>query len=356
MYKTLRNPDALLKYIFELTSDSSQQYYILLDEIQYVKDFEDVVNSLIKKENMDVYVTGSNSKFLSSDIITQFRGRGDVVHVYPLSFSEYAETFDGTLQQAWRLYSRFGGMPGMLTMKTDEQRMNYLSNLVTEVYKRDMEERYRIKKSDELTIVLDLLCSSSGSLTNPVRLSNTMRTQYRSSITDVTVNRYLEIMEESFLFEKARRYDVKGRKYLGSPVKFYPVDIGLRNAQLNFNVVGDLPHIMECIIYIELRSRGFNVDVGVIETRIPDNEISRSVKLEIDFVANKCDKRYYIQSAYSLPDSDKREQEIRPFRKIRDGFKRILVVSDDILPFRDENGVLTINIIDFLMDKDSMDL
>lgn len=353
--RDLRDALRLVEHIDGRASDPDGRYYVLLDEIQYVPDFEDVVNTLIRRPNLDVYVTGSNSRCLSSDLRTQLRGRGDQVHVYPLCFSEFMSVFDGSPQDGWRTYCRFGGMPETMRMVTDEQKETYLGDLIEDVYKRDMEERYDIRMPDELSIVMNVLGSSVGSLTNPLKLSNTMRTAYRSSITDDTVNRYLEIMEDSFLFERAVRYDVKGRKSLGSPMKYYVTDVGLRNALLNFREM-DLPHIMENILYLELRSRGYAVDVGVVEVRERDGGVSRSLKLEIDFVVNRGDRRYYIQSAYALPDAEKREQETRPFRKVRDGFKRIMVVGDDVYPYRDGDGILTIGIRQFLMDGDSLDL
>lgn len=353
--RDLRDALRLVEHIDGRASDPDGRYYVLLDEIQYVPDFEDVVNTLIRRPNLDVYVTGSNSRCLSSDLRTQLRGRGDQVHVYPLCFSEFMSVFDGSPQDGWRTYCRFGGMPETMRMVTDEQKETYLGDLIEDVYKRDMEERYDIRMPDELSIVMNVLGSSVGSLTNPLKLSNTMRTAYRSSITDDTVNRYLEIMEDSFLFERAVRYDIKGRKSLGSPMKYYVTDVGLRNALLNFREM-DLPHIMENILYLELRSRGYAVDVGVVEVRERDGGVSRSLKLEIDFVVNRGDRRYYIQSAYALPDAEKREQETRPFRKVRDGFKRIMVVGDDIYPYRDGDGILTMGIRQFLMDGDSLDL
>lgn len=351
--RPLRDALKLVEHIDKRASDPDGRYYVLLDEIQYVPDFEDAINTLIRKSNLDVYVTGSNSRCLSSDLRTQLRGRGDPVHVYPLCFSEFMSAFDGSPEEGWKEYCRFGGMPETVSMATDEQKETYLENIVEDVYKKDMEERYDIRMPDELSIVMRVLSSSTGSLTNPLKLSNTMRSAYRSNITDDTVNRYLEIMEDSFLFEKAVRYDIKGRRHLGSPMKYYVIDVGLRNALLNFREM-DIPHIMENILYLELRSRGFAVDVGVVEVRERDGNVTRSLKLEIDFVVNRGDRRYYIQSAYALPDTEKRERETRPFRRVNDGFKKILVVGDDVYPYRDESGVLTIGIRQFLMDGNSL--
>lgn len=348
----LRDPAELTQYVRKM-AEGKGDCYILLDEIQMVPDFEEAVGTLAKDKNLDVYVTGSNSKFLSSDIRSIFRGRGDRVHVFPLSFSEFCSAYEG--DDAWKEYSRFGGMPETLAMKTEEQKIEYLKDLMDHVYKTDMIERYDIRKPDELSQVVDSLSSSIGSLTNPLKLSNTMRTQYRSAVTDDTVNRYLGILEESYMFEKAKRYDIKGRKGIGSPLKYYITDIGLRNAQLNFREM-DLPHIMENIIYIELRSRGYLVDVGIVEVRSNSDGKRKSMKLEVDFVANKGDRRYYIQSAYMIPDREKREQETRVFSKIGDDFRKILVVGDDIRPYTDDRGVFNIGIRQFLMDENSLDM
>ncbi len=350
--KPLRDPTALTEYVRERTSCKGE-CYVLLDEIQMVEDFEDAVNTLVKDRDLDVYVTGSNSKFLSSDVRTKFRGRGDRVHVQPLSFAEFASAYEG--DDAWKEYTRFGGMPETVEMHTPEQKIEYLKDLMEHVYKEDMIERYGIRKPDELSQIIDSLSSSIGSLTNPLNLSNTLRTKYRSSVADDTVNRYLDILEETYMFEKAKRYDIKGRKGIGSPMKYYISDIGLRNAQLNFREM-DMPHIMENIIYNELRSRGYMVDVGVVEIRPTVDGKRESVKLEVDFVANKGDRRYYVQSAYMIPDENKREQETKVFSKIGDDFKKIVVTGDDIYPYMDEGGILNIGIRQFLLDENSLDL
>ncbi|MBQ3735303.1 MAG: ATP-binding protein, partial [Candidatus Methanomethylophilaceae archaeon] len=315
--KPLRDPVSLTEYVRERAA-GKDECYVLLDEIQMVEDFEDVVNTLIKDRNLDVYITGSNSKFLSSDVRSKFRGRGDRVHVQPLSFSEFSSVYKG--DDAWKEYARFGGMPETMNMQTPEQKIVYLKDLMDHVYKKDMIERYDIRKPDELSQIIDSLSSSIGSLTNPMNISNTLRSEYRSSVTDDTVNRYMEILEESYLFEKAKRYDIKGRKGIGSPMKNYITDIGLSNAQLNFREM-DMSHIMENIVYNELRSRGYVVDVGVVEIRPSVDGRREAVKLEVDFVANKGDRRYYIQSAYMIPDENKREQETRVFSKIGDDFR-----------------------------------
>lgn len=350
--KPLRDPAVLTEYICEKTVGKGE-CYVLLDEIQMVVDFEDVVNTLVKDRDLDIYVTGSNSKFLSSDIRTKFRGRGDRVHIQPLSFSEFSSAYEG--EDAWKEYTRFGGMPETLGMHTPEQKIEYLKDLMDHVYKMDMIERYDIRKPDELSQIIDSLSSSIGSLTNPMNLSNTLRTKYRSTVSDDTVNRYLEILEETYMFEKAKRYDIKGRKGIGSPMKYYITDIGLRNAQLNFREM-DMPHIMENIIYNELRSRGYVVDVGVVEVRPTVDKKRVVVRLEVDFVANKGDRRYYIQSAYMIPDEVKKEEEVKVFSKIGDDFRKIIVVGDDIYPFVDDRGVLNIGIRQFLLDENSLDI
>lgn len=350
--KPLHDPAVLTEYICEKTVGKGE-CYVLLDEIQMVVDFEDVVNTLVKDRDLDIYVTGSNSKFLSSDIRTKFRGRGDRVHIQPLSFSEFSSAYEG--EDAWKEYTRFGGMPETLGMHTPEQKIEYLKDLMDHVYKMDMIERYDIRKPDELSQIIDSLSSSIGSLTNPMNLSNTLRTKYRSTVSDDTVNRYLEILEETYMFEKAKRYDIKGRKGIGSPMKYYITDIGLRNAQLNFREM-DMPHIMENIIFNELRSRGYVVDVGVVEVRPTVDKKRVVVRLEVDFVANKGDRRYYIQSAYMIPDEVKKEQEVKVFSKIGDDFRKIIVVGDDIYPFVDDRGVLNIGIRQFLLDENSLDI
>ena len=345
--KPFRDPMVLLAHLREQTAGKGE-CYILLDEIQMVDDFEDVINTIVKDRNMDVYITGSNSKFLSSDIRTKFRGRSDRVHVQPLSFSEFSSAYRG--ENAWKEYARYGGMPETLEMQTPEQKTEYLKDLMDHVYKTDMIERYGIRRQAELFQIMDSLSSSVGSLTNPMNLSNTLRTKYRSTVTDDTVDRYLSILEESFLFEKAKRYDIKGGKGIGSPMKYYISDIGLRNAQLNFREM-DMPHIMENIIYNELRSRGYAVDVGVVEVRHNVDGKRTAVKLEVDFVANKGDRRYYIQSAYTADG-----EETKALLKINDGFRKIVIVGDDISPYMNERGILNIGIRQFLLDDNSLDI
>lgn len=352
--RKLRDSEALYERIIELSPDQNERYYVLLDGIQMVNSFEEALNGLIRRKNLDVYITGSHSRFLSNDTRTEFRGRGDEIRVYPLSYSEYSSAYPGD-PDCWRRYQMFGGMPELLALNEDDQRMGYLRGLITEVYKADMEGRYEIRLPDEMSTLMDVLCSSIGSLTNPLRLANTMRTRYRSSVTDETVNRYIEILEDSFLFEKVRRYDVRGRRNLGSPMKFYAVDVGLRNAQLNFREM-DCPHVMENMIYIELRSRGFPVDVGVVNKRKTKDGVTKTRRMEIDFIANLGDRRYYIQSAYEIPDEEKREQETRPFRDVGDSFRKILVVGEDIHHYMDDDGVLNVGVRQFLSDPNSLNM
>jgi predicted AAA+ superfamily ATPase len=351
--KPLREPMALYEKV--VGSIKGDKCYVLLDEIQFVTGFEDVMNGLRQIPNIDIYVTGSNSKMLSKDILTEFRGRGDEIRIFPLSYSEFATAYPGREEEAWRLYRTFGGMPELLTRTDEEQKVAYLQNLMKEVYLKDVKERNDIRLENELDLIVDLLCSSVGSFTNPLNISNSLRTVKHSRIDSETACRYLGFLEESFLFEKSKRYDIKGKKYFDTPSKYYIVDVGLRNARLNFRQQEE-PHIMENIIYTELRSRGFSVDVGIVETRVTKDGIKEYKQLEIDFVANKGSRRYYIQSAYRMPEREKEEQELRPFLKVRDSFKKIVVVGDDIHLKRDENGVVTIGIRQFLLDENSLDL
>jgi predicted AAA+ superfamily ATPase len=351
--KHLREPLALYEHV--VASVRNERCYVFLDEIQLVEGFEDVMNGLIRIKNIDVYVTGSNSKMLSKDVLTEFRGRGDEIRIYPFSFSEFVTVYPGREEEAWKLYRTFGGMPELLTRTKEAQKTAYLQNLFKKVYLKDIKERNEIRLENELDLITDLLCSSIGSLTNPLKISNTLKSVNRSAIDNETASRYLDFLEDSFLFEKSKRYDVRGKKYFDTPSKFYVADVGLRNARLNFRQQEDT-HIMENIIYNELRSRGFSVDVGVVETRSTKGIVTEYKQLEIDFVANKGSQRYYIQSAYNIPDKEKEDQEIRPFLKVRDSFKKIIVIGDDIYPKRDDNGVLTIGIRQFLMDENSLDL
>jgi len=351
--KHLREPLALYKHI--VASVGEERCYVFLDEIQFVKGFEDVMNGLMRMRNIDVYVTGSNSKMLSKDILTEFRGRGDEVMIYPLSFSEFVTAFPGREEEAWKLYRTFGGMPELFTRTDEEQKISYLKNLMKKVYLKDIKERNVIRLENELALIVDLLCSSVGSLTNPAKISNALRSVKNSAIDEETVRRYLNFIEESFLFEESKRYDVKGKNYFNTPSKYYAADVGIRNARLNFRQQEET-HIMENIIYNELRSRGFSVDVGIVETRSTKAGVTEYKQLEIDFVANKGSQRYYIQSAYNISDKEKEKKELRPFLKVNDSFKKMIVVGDDIYPKRDENGVVTVGIRQFLMDENSLDI
>ena len=349
----LREPMALYERV--AGSVKNDKHYVLLDEIQYVKGFEDVMNGFLHIPNIDVYVTGSNSKLLSKDVITEFRGRGDEIRIYPLSFSEFVTAFPGREEEAWELYHTFGGLPELFTRTNEEEKITYLQNLMKEVYLKDIKERNDIRLENELDMIVDLLFSSIGSFTNPLNISNSLRTVNHSSIDKETASRYLNFLEDAFLFERSKRYDVKGKRYFDTPSKYYAVDVGLRNARLNFRQQEDT-HILENIIYNELRSRNFSVDVGVVMSRDTNGNIKEYKQLEIDFVVNMGSRRYYIQSAYRMPDSEKREQELRPFLKVRDSFKKIMIVGDNILLRRDENGVVTMGIRQFLLDKNSLDL
>ena len=328
-----------------------KEYYIILDEIQLVKGFESIVNSLMRRDNVDVYITGSNSKFLSSDIITEFRGRGTEVNVRPLSFSEYIGCVDVNDSIAWRDYLTYGGLPETI-LKDDEEKATYLKNLVEVLYVRDIKERNGLRMSLVLDAIFSTLSSSIGSLTNPLRIKNIMQNE-GIKVDDETVSSYIKALKDAYLFEEARRFDIKGNSFISSPLKYYSVDLGLRNARLNFRQ-NEFSHLMENAIYNELRYRGFNVDVGVIGIREYINGKREYKQLEIDFVANKGADRFYIQSAFNMMDPDKEKQELRPFLKINDGFKKLVIVGDNVPPHRNENGIMIMNIIDFLKDTDSL--
>lgn len=348
--KALRDPDAMLEYIKSKIVDK-ETYYIILDEVQLLAEFEDVLNSLLHIPNADVYVTGSNSKFLSSDLVTEFRGRGDEVRIYPLSFREYASAYDGTEDEAWDDYFMYGGLPLILTRKDETDKAEYLTNLFKKVYISDIIERHRIKNEDEFDELIDILASSVGSLTNPLKLSNTFKSVKQKNISDKTLKTYMDWLEDAFLISKVKRFDIKGRKYINSPVKIYFEDIGLRNARLNFRQTEE-NHIMENLIYNELKIRGFNVDVGIVD--ISNGEKRKQV--EVDFIATKGSGKFYLQSAFSMPSEEKREQEIRPLTAIKDSFKKIVIVRDNIKCRRDENGIETVGIKNFLLDPDSLHL
>ena len=350
----LREPLPLYKCIKANMTDE-ELYYILLDEVQLVPRFEEVLNSLLRIDNADVYVTGSNSKFLSSDIITEFRGRGDEIHLYPLSLSEFCEGTGLSPAEAWKDYYTYGGLPHTLSLGTEKKKIDYLNNLFESVYLIDILERHRIKNKAEFEELVKIIASGIGAPTNPTKLENTFKSVKKINIDSVTINRYLGYMQDAFLIEKAERYDVKGKKYIGSLAKYYFTDIGLRNAILGLRQQEET-HIMENIIYNELRRRGCKVDVGMVEQRFVDNDGKWQRKqLEVDFVVNEGNQRYYIQSALALPDEEKRKQEMGSLLRINDSFKKIIIVKDDIKPWRDENGILTMGLLDFLMNADSLE-
>ena len=329
------------------------QYYVLLDEIQLVDRFEKVINSLMRISNVDIYVTGSNSKMLSSDIITEFRGRADEVRVMPLSFSEFVTAYDGTDKEAWDDYTEYGGLPEILMMKGDEQKSAYLASVLNKTYLKDIKDRYSIRIPSALDGIFDVLSSSVGSLTNPKRLRDTLRTKGFTTIDDSTVSSYIGYLEDAFLFEKSSRYDVKRRFYFDTPSKYYATDIGIRNVRLNFRQ-SEETHLMENVIYNELRSRGFTVDVGIVDYTETTDGKRVMKRTEIDFVANKGKIRYYIQSAYMM-DDDKRKTEIRPFLKVNDSFGKFIIVNGSSRPHVDDNGIITMGIIDFLKNDRSLE-
>lgn len=352
--KPLRDPDKCLEYVRSLIKDRDM-YYVLIDEVQYMSEFEDVLNSFLHIENLDTYVTGSNSKFLSKDIITEFRGRGDEISIYPLSFGEYCQTCPGVAwDDAWNSYSRYGGLPYTALLTDAEEKSDYLKKLFKEVYIKDIIERNSIKNTTGLEQLINIISSGIGSLTNPQKLENAFRSMGNVKLSAVTIKSYLDFLEDAFMIEKAERYDIKGKKYISTPQKYYFTDIGLRNARLNFRQQEET-HIMENIIYNELRIRGYSIDVGVVEIneRLTDGRYSRR-QVEIDFVANKGDERYYIQSAFALPSADKVKQEERPLRNIADSFKKFIIVKDNIMTRRSEEGIVTISLKEFLLNPDCL--
>lgn len=345
------DPEKFMAYIRSQIVDNGM-YYLLLDEIQLLDCFETVLNGYLRKDNMDVFVTGSNARLLSKDIITQFAGRGDEVHMYPLSFAEFMSIYKGDKYAGLEEYMLYGGIPLVVLREDANEKASALENLFTEIYLRDITQRNRVKNIGELEDLLNILSSSIGSLTNPEKLKNTFKSVKKSKITSQTIKKYIDYFEDSFLIESALRYDIKGKSYIETPKKYYFSDLGLRNARINFRQF-EPTHSMENVIYNELRMRGYNVDVGVIATTEKNQEgkIVRK-QLEVDFVCNLGSSRYYIQSAYSLPDETKRTQEIRPFRKIDDSFKKIVITKDFVHPYYDDYGILTVNIYDFLLDPE----
>lgn len=354
--KSLRDPDVCLEYVTSLLKDE-RKYYLLIDEVQFVAEFEDVLNSFLHIDNLDTYVTGSNSKFLSTDIITEFRGRGDEIHVRPLSFAEYCAVYpDMAWDDAWNIYHTYGGLPYAVLLDKAEDKAQYLKRLFREVYLKDIVERNKVQNNIQIGILLDIISSSIGSLTNPRKLENTFKSDGNMSISAATIKQYLDYFIDAFMVEKAERYDIKGKKYISTPQKYYFSDLGLRNARLNFRQQEET-HIMENVIYNELRMRGYSVDVGVIEINERTSEGTYARKqIEIDFVANKGSQRYYIQSAFALPSLEKVAQEERPLKNVPDSFKKIIVVKDNIMLRRDDNGITTMGLKQFLLDPHSLEL
>lgn len=350
-----RDPEVLFPYLMEKIADN-EMYYVLLDEVQMLDDFESVLNSLGRKKNVDVYVTGSNAKFLSKDIITEFRGRGDEVHMYPLTYSEFMSVYDGDKQEGWRDYVLFGGIPLVLGFETADQKSDFLKSLFEETYISDITGRNNIRNKAELEELLNILSSAIGTLTNPSKLSATFKSVKNKSISKDTIIKYIDYLKDSFLIDSAIRYDIKGKKYINTPSKYYFTDLGLRNARLNFRQVEET-HAMENIIFNELKVRGYNVDVGVVVM----NEVDKNGKkirkqLEVDFVCNKGSKRFYIQSAYALPDKEKMEQEQRSLVNTGDGFKKIIITKDAVAPLYNDEGILVMSAYDFLLNPYSMEI
>ena len=351
--KKYRDPDVLYPYLKKQIKDDAM-YYVLLDEVQLLGEFESILNSLIRMKNVDVYVTGSNARFLSKDVITEFRGRGDEVHMYPLSFAEFMSVYPGTKQDGWNEYMLYGGIPLVLEFTTPDQKITFLKSLFEETYISDIVGRHNIRNKAELEELLNILSSAIGSLTNPQKLSATFQTVKKKKISNSTIKRYIDYLCDSFLIDSAIRYDVKGKKYIDTPVKYYFTDMGLRNARLNFRQIEET-HSMENIIFNELKMRGFNVDVGVI-MQYETNEKGTNIRkqLEIDFVCNQGSKRYYIQSAYAIPDQAKMEQEQRSLMLTGDFFKRMIITKDTPAPYYNESGVLIMNVYDFLLNENSL--
>lgn len=348
------DPKKLVLYIKENIKDS-QIHYVLLDEVQMVDNFVGALNSLLHIDNVDVYVTGSNSKFLSSDIATEFRGRGDEIRIYPLSFSEFLSEYNGDKNDAWRDYITYGGLPLILSLESSQQKSNYLHNLYQTVYLKDLIDRNGIKKAVEFDALTKVMASSIGSPCNPNKLSNTFKSVSNTDLSSITIDNYLGFLQDAFLLEKASRYDIKGKKYIGTLSKYYFVDMGLRNCLLGFRQIEET-HLMENVIYNELRSRGYLVDVGVVETRTrTENQGMLRKQLEIDFVVNNGSKRYYIQSALSLPNEEKIEQEMASLKNVSDSFQKIIIVKDNIVPHHNESGILFINLYDFLLNQEILE-
>jgi predicted AAA+ superfamily ATPase len=362
-----RDPERLYAYLKGKIADSSERYFVLLDEIQLAISREElrrkdsdvalygVLNGLLRRGNVDVYVTGSNSKLLSRDVLTEFRGRGDEVHVLPLSFSEYMPAAGKSKEEAWRAYLFYGGMPHILELPDDEQKANYLGSLNREIYLRDIQERYELRNLEGMEELMKVIASSVGSLTNPVRIADTFASSGVKGLSEPTVKEYLSYLQDAGLVSKAERYDVKGRKYISTPSKYYYADTGLRNALLGFRQFEET-HLMENVIYNELLYRGYSVDVGVVPTRGTEGGVRAKRSLEIDFVANKGSRRYYIQSAFAIPDEDKMAREREPLIRVPDSFKKIIVTGSNSPVIRDERGITTMSVYDFLLNEGSLEL
>lgn len=352
--KKYRDPNLMYPHIKEQLLDDGM-YYILLDEVQLLGDFEAVLNGLIRMKNVDVYVTGSNAKFLSKDIITEFRGRGDELRMNPLSFAEFMSVYDGNKYDGWKEYILYGGLPPVVLLKTDEQKIELLKNLFQETYINDITGRHRIRNKGELEELLDILSSAIGSLTNPKKLSDTFRSVKQVKISQTTIKNYIEYLSDAFLISASHRYDIRGRRYIDTPLKYYFTDIGLRNARINFRQIEET-HTMENIIYNELLARDFHVDVGVVQFSQRDEKGKLLRKqLEVDFVCNKASKRYYVQSAFAIPDNDKMRQEQNSLLRIDDSFKKIIIMKDVPASWYTEEGVLVMGVYEFLLNKDSLD-
>ncbi len=353
--RELRNPDNLYSYVESHVADD-KIHYILLDEVQMLDHFEDVLNGFLKMRRLDVYVTGSNARFLSKDIITEFRGRGYEVKMYPLCFREYMSAYSGSVQAGLNEYMLYGGLPQILSHTTEEQKTRFLKTLFDETYIKDIKERYEIRKDDDLEELINIMASGIGALTNPNKLANTFRSKKKSVISYDTIKDYIDYLCDSFLVEKATRYDIKGKRYVNSPYKYYFMDLGLRNARINFRQY-EKSHLMENLIYNEMRVRGFNVDVGVVPTFTKNDEGNRQrANLEVDFVCNLGSRRYYIQSAYRMESEEKIKQERASLLKVDDSFKKIIVLGEECPVTRDEQGITTMSIFDFLLKENSLEL
>lgn len=352
--KLYRDPNILYPYIKEQIKDN-ENYYILLDEVQLLGEFESVLNGFMRIPNVDVYVTGSNAKFLSKDIITEFRGRGDELYVAPLSFSEFMSVYNGDKYEGWSEFVLYGGLPPVVLLKTEEEKIEFLKHLFQETYINDIVGRHKIQNKEEFEELIDILCSGIGSLTNPKKLTDTFKSKKQKSISVNTIKKYLDFLCDAFIVSRSIRYDIKGKKYIDTPYKFYFTDIGLRNARINFRQIEE-NHTMENVIYNELISRDYNVDVGLVVYSQKD-EKGRLIRkqLEVDFVCNKGSKRYYVQSAFSIPDKSKMQQESNSLQRINDSFKKVIVVRDIVKPRYTDDGILVMNVYDFLLDKDSLD-